>query len=451
MQVTPLSYQTDLAQFIAPLAESPGAVLLDSQGMGGEFGRYDIFSAYPFAYFVVKNQRSYWETSDQQQPLPGKPWEALAQQLQSYSHPPSDWPFIGGALGHINYDMAWAGHNKLPTSEKPQLIPDMRLGFYDWTIVTDHLRQQTVLIQAGFSAATPTLLQTLLPLLDAADSPAIVPFQLSHSFHSHLDWQDYQTCLQQILAYIHAGDCYQINFSRQFSSHYQGSVWQAYQRLKRHNPAPFAAYLNYADYQIISCSPELFLHCVDQQVTTKPIKGTRPRHPDPIEDAQLKTALQASAKDRAENLMIVDLLRNDLGRCSQAGQVTVEQLFACESYASVHHLVSRITSQLQADVSITQLLATAFPGGSITGAPKLRAMQIIDQLEPHRRHIYCGSMGYISFCGSSCTNVAIRTLLFQQSQVLTWAGGGIVADSQPEAEFQETLDKVQGIFTALEP
>jgi para-aminobenzoate synthetase component 1 len=256
--------------------------------------------------------------------------------------------------------------------------------------------------------------------------------------------------IARIKHYIREGDCYQVNFAQRFSAAAKGDPWHAYQGLRRLNPAPFAAYLSTPYCQVMCSSPERFLHVRSGLVETKPIKGTLPRGKDPIEDLMLADALRASVKDRAENLMIVDLLRNDLGRVCAIGSIQVPRLFALESFTRVHHLVSTVRGRLAEGRTPLDLLRACFPGGSITGAPKVRAMEIIEELEPHRRGVYCGAIGYLGFDGAMDTNIAIRTLVHSDGVTRLWAGGGIVADSDPESEYRETYHKAAPLLDLLE-
>jgi para-aminobenzoate synthetase component 1 len=253
-----------------------------------------------------------------------------------------------------------------------------------------------------------------------------------------------------VIDFIQAGDCYQINLAQRFSAPAAGDPWLAYQALRIVNPAPYSAYLRTPQGVVLSASPERFLHLRDGMVETRPIKGTRARVGHPRLDAERVAELQASAKDRAENVMIVDLLRNDLSKNCITGSVNVPRLFEVESFATVHHLVSTVTGTLRADRDALDLLRGCFPGGSITGAPKRRAMQIIEELEPQRRGVYCGAIGYIGCDGNMDLNIAIRTLVFSGGSVRLWAGGGIVADSQLDEEYQETFDKAAAMLKLLQ-
>jgi para-aminobenzoate synthetase component 1 len=259
----------------------------------------------------------------------------------------------------------------------------------------------------------------------------------------------YQSAFDVVQNYLQEGDCYQVNLAQRYAARASGDALQAYLELRRLSPAPYSAFLNMPQARILCASPECFLQVRAGKVETKPIKGTRPRMLDAQQDAQQAQALQHSSKDRAENLMIVDLLRNDLGKSCVAGSVRVPKLFEVESYAQVHHLVSTVTGQLAEGQDALTLLRNCFPGGSVTGAPKQRAMQIIEQLEPHRRGVYCGAIGYVGFDGNMDTNIAIRTLVYSGDEIRFWAGGGIVADSDAAAEYQETLDKAAGMLELL--
>ncbi|RZK97799.1 MAG: aminodeoxychorismate synthase component I, partial [Pedobacter sp.] len=263
-----------------------------------------------------------------------------------------------------------------------------------------------------------------------------------------LNVDDYCLAIQKIQSYILAGDCYQVNFAQRFSTEFEGDTLVAYLQLRDSLPSPFSAYIELASGAILSLSPERFIKLEKNRAETKPIKGTIARGKTPAEDSANANILSGSLKDRAENLMIVDLLRNDLSKtCTN---VKVPELFSLQSFANVHHLVSTVTGTLQQGYTALDLFATSFPGGSITGAPKIRAMEIIEELEPVRRSVYCGSVGYISACGNMDTNIAIRTLVCDQHKIHCWGGGGIVADSKADNEYQESIAKVSVLLETLE-
>jgi para-aminobenzoate synthetase component 1 len=276
--------------------------------------------------------------------------------------------------------------------------------------------------------------------------PAALPIRSSFTHGGYVE------AVARVREYIFSGDIFQANLSQRFEAPLAERPWTLYRRLRARNAAPFAAFLDLPGAAILSASPERFLRAdVGGHVETRPIKGTRPRGHGPEHDAALGAALTQSAKDQAENLMIVDLMRNDLSRVCAPGSVRVPELFTLEQYATVHHLVSTVEGQLAGGAGAIELLRATFPGGSITGAPKLRAMEIIAELEPSQRGVYCGCIGYLSVTGALDTNIAIRTAVAAHGRVLFSAGGGIIADSNPEQEYRETLDKARGIIDVLAP
>jgi len=351
-------------------------------------------------------------------------------------------PFTGGAVGYFSYDYGRRLQG-LSSAETGVGLPEAALGIYDWTVILDHQRQQAWL--AGRSSASRSLdyWQSLEQALNNAAASEPVE---NHSWFvgqpvSNMSPSAYADAFQRIRRYLIEGDCYQVNLAQRFTLGFNGDSWQLYLQMRQQNPAPYAAYLDLPFGKILSSSPEQFVGLTGGSVITRPIKGTRPRGDTGAEDERLAAELQNSAKDRAENLMIVDLLRNDLGRVCEPGSIHVPELFRVETYPTVHHLVSTIAGQLRKDEDALSLLGACFPGGSITGAPKHRAMQIIHELEPDSREVYCGSIGWIGFNGNMNTNIAIRTLLIRNQQASYWAGGGIVADSVEADEFEETLHK----------
>jgi para-aminobenzoate synthetase component 1 len=328
----------------------------------------------------------------------------------------------------------------------------MVVGVYDWAVVVDHHARRSWLVGQGRDPATaarwPHLIQSFSQIQTIGWQRA--DFAVSSEIAVNMTRTDYARAFQRIQHYILEGDCYQVNLAQRFSAYCQGNPWAAYQTLRQINPAPFSAFLNFPQVQVLSSSPERFLMAQDGLVETKPIKGTRARSPDLTEDLARMQELRESIKDRAENLMIVDLLRNDIGKNCRPGSVHVPELFQVESYATVHHLVSTVRGRLAQGHHALDLLRGCFPGGSITGAPKIRAMEIIEELEPHRRGVYCGSIGYIGYDGNMDTNIAIRTLVHSDNRIRFWAGGGIVADSDMEQEYQECYHKAAAMLHLLE-
>ncbi|WP_141320862.1 aminodeoxychorismate synthase component I [Halomonas halmophila] len=436
LEITPLPYRSSPLETFAPLRHRSGAVLLDSGRPSAPGGRYDIMSSDPLETFAPQPSRRGSDSSD-----PFQAQKALLERLPD-AVPTSDLPFLGGLIGYWSYDL---GHRLEPTQGKAARVadlPDSRVGLYDWAIIQDHHQQQTWLV------ASPERGRQVMSWLQATP-PALAPFQLTGGFQPEMSRQEYLARFARVQYYIRAGDCYQINLAQRFSAPYQGDLWQAYCRLRQATPTPFAGFIAWEDQAILSLSPERFLQCADGHVETRPIKGTRPRGQTVEQDRAFAEALTHSLKDRAENVMIVDLLRNDLGRVCRPGSVRVPQLCSLESYANVHHLVSVVTGELDDRHSPLELLSAAFPGGSITGAPKVRAMQIIDELEPSARSAYCGSLGYVDVRGRMDTSIAIRTAVADAGHLHIWGGGGLVADSRGEAEYTETLDKIRHLMRAL--
>jgi para-aminobenzoate synthetase component 1 len=408
--------------------------------------------------------------------LPAKPTPAV----------PGLPPFQGGVAGYIGYDWG-AVLERLPRARYDDLaIPDVMLGLYDWVIAWDHRRGEGWVISTGLLApeqeqerrARERLEMVLRRLAGGAagrrgrgagrgrvvsDPPTIPPSTAPSypvtgvdgteavSLRSTFTRRGYLDAVSRVREYIVAGDIFQANLSQRFETELPESPFQLYRRLRQRNPAPFAAYLDCDELQVLSASPERFLRLDEErrQVETRPIKGTRPRGLGPMHDAALGRALSESEKDRAENVMIVDLLRNDLSRVCRPGSVRVPELFALEHHPTVHHLVSTVLGELDPSSDAVDLIRAAFPGGSITGAPKVRAMEIIAELEPTQRGVYCGSIGYISATGAMDTSIVIRTYLTLRGRVYFQAGGGIVADSDPELEYRETLDKARGLIETL--
>lgn len=383
-------------------------------------------------------------------PLSGTPFMALKRiiEAESCEEHDTDLPFCGGAIGYFAYDLGRELESLPELAQRDIDLPEMQVGIYDWALVIDHEKRRATL--ASHQAKFLPLLQQLHRLLTTDHSNPAGAFSLITPFASNMDRQQYRERFERVIRYIQAGDCYQVNLAQRFMAQFTGDSWQAYRVLREAAPTPFAAYLPTPYGDLLSLSPERFIQSLGVEVETKPIKGTRPRGKSDCEDTQLAEALLRSPKDRAENLMIVDLLRNDLGKTCAIGSVRVPKLFEVESYTNVHHLVSTIRGRLDHPGKSLDLLQGCFPGGSITGAPKLRSMEVIEEQEPQRRSAYCGSIGYIGFNGSMDTNICIRTLVAAEGQLFCWAGGGIVADSDCETEYQETFDKVNNLLQTLQ-
>lgn len=443
-----LSWQADAVQhYFRAVSAQPWAMLLHSGFAEHPHNRFDIMVASPLATLVTRGQETVIERDGLSSRHGECPLELLQQTLDSFdltTPPNDDIPFCGGALGLFSYDLG-RRFEKLPaTAEQDLTTPDMAVGIYDWALIADHHLQRLTLVCRGDIEARLAWLNALSPRQE------IQPFRLTSQWQSNMSRKTYGEKFRQIQAYLRSGDCYQVNLAQRFSASFEGDEWQAFETLNQANRAPFSAFLRLPQSCILSHSPERFVLLEDKQIQTRPIKGTLPRLADPQADAAQAERLANSAKDRAENLMIVDLLRNDIGRVAVPGSVKVPELFVVEPFPAVHHLVSTITAALPETLSACDLLRATFPGGSITGAPKVRAMEIIEELEPQRRNAWCGSIGYISFCGKMDTSITIRTLTAEGGKLYCSAGGGIVADSNEAAEYQETFDKVNRILPLLE-
>ncbi|MCJ8203993.1 aminodeoxychorismate synthase component I [Pseudomonas sp. RGM2987] len=440
--VHPLPYRANPAEYFAAIRHAPGSVLLDSGRPSAERGRYDLLSAWPLAQLAVLPNES---GSDFLQRL-----RAQLTQLGHAALPATvQLPFAGGLIGYLSYD--FGRHlETLPSHALDDLqLPDARFGVYDWALVSDHQAGTSQLVFHPHCGKEER--QRLIALFSQPTPVPASDFSLAGPMTPDLSAQAYRQALEQIHGYIQAGDCYQVNFAQRFRAPCQGDAWAAYQALRAACPTPFSGFQSLPDGgAVLSLSPERFVKVSHGHVETRPIKGTRPRGTTPTEDAAHAAELLASAKDRAENLMIVDLLRNDLGRTCRIGSVQVPELFSLESYPNVHHLVSSVTGELAEDKDALDLIAGSFPGGSITGAPKIRAMQIIDELEPTRRGLYCGSLLYLDVRGEMDSSIAIRSLLVKDGQVCCWGGGGIVADSDWQAEYQESITKVKVLLETLQ-
>ena len=433
-----LPYRSDAAHYYAALADLPWAVWLDSSGMA----RYDILTAAPHHTLVLSEEIT---QSD--------PFAMIRGELGEQIAPIENVPFAGGALGYWSYDLARRMYTLPGVADDPKLlpdmVPDMAIGIYDWALVLDHQQQTARLVSYRRFAETSELLPQILHRLQNYPQLPQDTFRVQGKITSNFTPANYASAFAAVQDYLQAGDCYQINLAQRFSAAATGDAFGAYLTLRSLSPAPYSAFLNMPHVQILCASPERFLRVQNGSVETKPIKGTRPRGGDVQQDLRLAEELRNHPKDRAENLMIVDLLRNDLGKSCMPGSVRVPKLFEVESYANVHHLVSTVEGKLAEGRDALHVLRDCFPGGSVTGAPKLRAMQIIEQLEPSRRGIYCGAIGYVGFDGNMDSNIVIRTLVHSGKEVRCWAGGGIVADSDEKAEYQETLDKASAMLKLL--
>ncbi|MFV9510519.1 aminodeoxychorismate synthase component I [Tepidibacillus sp. LV47] len=436
-------------------------MFLDSNHNFAELGRYSIIVANPFGYLkTIGNQTALYLPTGHERIIEN-PFKILKNILTKYKvKNNTELPFIGGAVGYLAYDLV---HfiEKLPSNAIDDIqIPDMFFGLYDGGVIFDHFNDKVFIVDSGIRQNENDRIlwweekikkiSALSVGLHTRQIPPHYHIKKDHSaFKGNMSKQEYFESILKIKEYIKNGDIYQANFTQRFSATFKEDPVQLYLQLREKNPAPFAAYLDIGDSYILSSSPERFIKLKDRIIETRPIKGTIPRGLTPAEDAKNKVILENSAKDKAELLMIVDLERNDLGKVAKVGSVQVVDLFKVEAYATVFHLVSTIRAVLDDAYDVVDLIQAMFPGGSITGAPKIRAMEIIDELEPTKRNVYTGSIGYIDFRGNTDLNIAIRTIVMKDGTAHFQVGGGIVWDSDPEKEYNETLAKGKVFFEIL--
>ena len=438
-----LDFSVPSIQVFENIKNEDWSVFLNSNSKQYPDQRFDILSAKPKKKVIFSDDHTYVINEDQQ---PKKselcPFELLKKIMNEYKcNSSEDMPFSGGAIGYISYDYGNYLHN-IENKSKCLKYPLFAFGIYDWAVIYDYDQKKSFLLYHEKNTITEKILNNY----QKKREPILKPFQIISRCESNMNYDLYEMKLLKILEYIRAGDCYQVNLSQMFSLSYEGDEYELYKNLNKSFASPYSAYMNYPFGKILSFSPERFLSIKNNVVETKPIKGTRPRSDDPDIDKKNIEDLELSQKDKAENLMIVDLLRNDLGMNCKKGSVKVDKLFDIETFANVHHLVSTIHAEIDSESNIYNLIRDAFPGGSITGAPKLRAMQIIHELEPNNRSIYCGSIGYISFDEKTDLNISIRSMLSIDNNLYFWGGGGIVNDSDIRSEYNETISKVKPLL-----
>lgn len=454
-----------LPHAVAPaFAHLPGLALLESSQQGA-LGRYSYLTADPFLRVESTGDRiriAWCHQPHLSTARRGQPFAVLRELLAEHalSPVPDGPPFQGGAVGAFAYDLG-RQLEELPSYARCDVpTPELSLGFYDWVLAHDHHTATSWLVTTGLpdrtntaALARQTQIMDILAGWQARNGDresAAGAFRLTTPLESNMTREQYIAMVRRAQEYIAAGDVYQVNLSQRFAAGWEGSPWTLYQRLQRESPVPFGAFLDLGERWVVSASPERFLHVHEGVVETRPIKGTRPRGRTQAEDARLARELRASEKDRAENLMIVDLLRNDLGKVCRLGSVRVPALWQTEGYSNVWQLVSAVTGELRPEADAVSALEAAFPGGSVTGCPKIRAMEIIEELEPARRGIYCGGIGYLGFDGTMDTSIVIRTIVLTRDRLYLQVGGAVVADSDPQAEYDETLVKAQAARRVLE-
>jgi para-aminobenzoate synthetase component 1 len=446
----------------------PHSFFLDSSLLMPGLARYSFLGASPFAWFKSCGSRVFLQEGGETLTLESDPLKLLRFLLQRYARPraaDAPVPFTGGAVGYFSYDLGRQLED-IPSLARDDLgWPDMEIGLYSAVIAVDHLAGRVYAIADGQPEINPRCrrMRALSQLEEMADvfqgpeqnrSKIETPFRIyprpgDMVLERHFDRRSYCAAVERAREYIAAGDIYVVNLSQRFSLPLILEPWILYCLLREINPAPCAAFLNFGKRQVVCASPERFLRVSEGSVETRPIKGTRPRGSSPEEDRHNSHELWHSEKDRAELVMVVDMIRSDLGRVCLPGSVRVPELYRLEEYATVYHLVSTVEGKLAPGRDLVDLLMAALPGGSVTGAPKIRAMEIIEGLEPVRRALYTGSIGYLGFDGEVDLNIVIRTILCTGGKAYLQVGGGITIDSDPGLEYDETLDKARALVQAL--
>lgn len=436
--------------FFKKLKNRPYSFFLDSACDKAKLGRYSFMGCDPFLIVKARGRTITLERPGvSAEHVKANPFTLIRNLLKKYATSGSNGlPFIGGAVGYFSYDLK-NFIEELPDGTRDDVgIPDCVIGFYDSVIICDNLKDRAYISDLNISKGSSDRLKDAIRsacVSVTSDAPDIACGELRNNFSK----RTYLAAVRRAKNYIRNGDIYQVNLSQRFHTRFTGDPFDLYMRLRTFSPAPFASYLDFGDVKIASSSPERFLLKRGDYIETRPIKGTRPRCLDRAADACMEKELRHSAKDMAEHIMIVDLERNDLGRICEYGSVRVDESAIMERYANVFHLVSTVAGKVKAGVGAVDCLEAAFPGGSITGAPKIRSMEIIDELEDVKRSVYTGAIGYLGFDGNMDTSIVIRTFVIKGHDVYFQAGGGIVADSDPEKEYEETLHKISGLLHAL--
>jgi len=431
---------------------------LDSGMDEKKLGRYSFMGVNPFLMIKSTDNEINLEEDGKIEKIIGSPLEILQERLDLYKVEQEKIPFIGGGVGYFSYELAHQFEELPNTVKKDVDIPEMVMGFYDGIIIIDHKEDRKYISAIGFKEEKEVIIEKIKLKIEKEKYAKVIhetpkeQEQLvikERKFTSNMSQEYYLESIQKLKDYIYSGDIYQVNFTQRFSCEFLEGSMKLYKNLREINPAPFATYFDFGEGEIISSSPERFVKLTDGVIETRPMKGTRPRGKTLEEDERLKQELVNSEKDRAELLMIVDLMRNDISRVAETGSVEVTELFHLEEYATVLQMVATVKGKLKKGLAATDIIKETFPGGSITGAPKIRAMEIIDELEVTTRNVYTGSIGYIGFDGDMDLNIAIRTIVLKDQSAYFQVGGGIVWDSDPYEEYEESLVKGRALKRAL--
>ncbi len=451
----------------AVVKDRPWSFFLDSGMNPDNLGRYSFIGCDPFLVLSSRGNDIELISNGSRRTIRGNPFDVLQGLLRQYAIDPTlaPVPFIGGAVGYFGYDLCHFIERLPDAAVDDLMLPDCCVAFYDSVIAFDHVENRTYITALGLPYTDAAHrekkarerigeLKDLVRRYDGLKQSRVngdcrCSSAAAAGLRSNFTRDEYVRAVAKAIEYIAAGDIFQVNLSQRFDADLTVDPYELYLRLRGINPAPFASYLNFGDVIVAGASPERFLRVSGDRVETRPMKGTRPRGKSTVEDESLAAELLTSEKDRAENIMIVDLERNDLGKVCEYGSVRVGELCTLEKYATVFQLTSMVEGRLRDGSDCIDLLKACFPGGSITGAPKVRAMEMIDELEPTRRGIYTGAIGYMGFDGATDLNMVIRTFVIKGNKVYFHVGGGIVSDSNPQAEYQETLDKAQALMAVL--
>lgn len=443
-------------QIFTIFRDKPYSFFLDSGMDHKKLGRYSFIGYSPFLVLKSKGEeiRIYKEGSSKATVSYGDIFDKLKEVLDAYKmNYQTEFPFIGGAVGFLGYDLC--NHlEKLPRTAVDDInVSDCYFGFYDGVIIIDHEKDEVLIASLGMKGCAEKIVADIEQCIkEGEEKCSDMPVSVTNSSKlvSNLSKEEYITAIDKIKNYIKSGDVYQVNMTQRYECATKIEPFELYKKLRFINPAPFASFIDFGEGQIVSSSPERFIRIKDRSIETRPIKGTCPRGDTLDEDTRYKHNLLSSKKDKAELLMIVDLERNDFGKIAKTGTVKVNELFGLETYPTVHHLVATVAGEISDEYDVVDCIKATFPGGSITGAPKIRAMEIIDELEPTARNIYTGSIGYIGFNGNTDLNIVIRTILCKDGKAYFQVGSGIVWDSNGENEYQETLDKAKALIQVLE-
>lgn len=439
------------AAFFEQIKDRDYAFFLDSSKTHEAFGKYSFVGFDPLLTYKVKGDKVFISEEGKTLCTTENAFDALNRLYLKYAIPyEAPYPFVGGFVGYLGYDLCHHVEVLPKTAQDKVDIPDAFLGLYDGIVIFDHEKKETLIAALGLKKDAQTRIMEIEALIREAkemmpwceNTPCVAIPSVSKG--------QYIKSVQAVRDFIQNGDVYQVNYTQHFKVPLSVPAWDIYKKLRRVNPAPFSTYLNFGEGILASSSPERFIKIEKGRIETRPIKGTMPRYPDDLEkDLATQKTLLNSEKDQSELLMIVDLERNDIGKVAKVGTVKVPELFCLETYETVHHLVATVVGELETSKSVVDCLKATFPGGSITGAPKIKAMEVIDRLEPVCRNVYTGSIGYLGLNGDVDLNIVIRTLVIKDSQAYFGVGGGVVWDSDPLSEYEESLTKAKALLKAL--